>query len=216
MIKKPVKYILFDASGTLIHKPALWDKMLIVLQNHGFDVELDELKKKHKIISECIHFPDRTSKEFYLNFNAEVLFALGIVPEENLLEEIFNACTYLPWEKFDDTNFLLKSDIPIGVLSNFNSGLNDLLNRFFGDIFVDVLISEVLGVAKPKLEFYQKAENAIDCPAENILYVGDSMKLDIKPALQTGMNPLLIDRDNYFPSCPYRINSLTELSEIIL
>ena len=62
-----IKYILFDAANTLIHKPSLWANYLNVLHGFGFDVTASELKSKHKLISELISFPDVTSQKFYNN-----------------------------------------------------------------------------------------------------------------------------------------------------
>lgn len=214
-IKKPISYILFDASGTLIHKPLLWERILEVLQKNGCKTDLEDLQKKHKLLSESIHFPDRTSKDFYADFNAELLYALGIIPTETLLEQIFNACTYLPWESFEDAAVLKQLNYPLGILSNFNSTLKEKMDVFFGDIFQDVLISEVLGVAKPNIEFYKKAVERIGVPPEQILYIGDSLKLDIKPALEIGMQPLLIDRHHLFGSFENRLDSLNQLIEVL-
>jgi FMN phosphatase YigB (HAD superfamily) len=48
-------------------------------------------------------------------------------------------------------------------------------------------------------------------PSE-ILFVGDSMKLDIHPALQLGVKAVLVDRMNYFPHANVaRIQHLNQL-----
>src|SRR3954471_5882027 len=94
------KYILFDAANTLIHKPAVWEKMPAVLERHGITIAIDKLKYNHKLLSEIIDFPDRTSCEFYTEFNRQLLLSLGIIPTPALLDELFSACKGLPWEKF--------------------------------------------------------------------------------------------------------------------
>ena len=50
---------------------------------------------------------------------------------------------------------------------------------------------------------------------EEIIYIGDSLKLDIEPAFKLGMKPYLIDRNNDYPFSSYTISSLTQLKEII-
>lgn len=211
-INTPISYILFDASGTLIHKPLLWERILEVLQKNGYKVQAEDLMKKHKLLSEIIHFPDRTSKNFYADFNAELLYALGIIPTNEVLEQIFNACTYLPWECFEDSVVLSQLPYPVGILSNFNASLKEKVEVFFGDIFQHILISEVLGVAKPQIEFYKKAIDIIGIPPQEILYIGDSLKLDIKPALEVGMQPILIDRHQLFGGFENRLDSLSQLT----
>jgi HAD superfamily hydrolase (TIGR01509 family) len=210
-----VKYIFFDVSGTLLGKPILFEKINEVLIRFGCTVSIDELKYKHKLLSEIIHFPDRTDENFYSHFNSELLRLLGIVPSEELLKAIFSNCTYLPWEKFEDTEVLSEIDVPIGIISNFNSTLKDKLNQFFGPVFKDVLVSEELGVAKPKIAFYERALERLNFTPDEVLYIGDSIKLDIEPAMSLGIKSLLIDRDNFYNSSEYKINSLVEIKNYL-
>jgi FMN phosphatase YigB (HAD superfamily) len=208
-----IRYIFFDVSGTLLYKPSLYSNIQVVLRDYGMNVSLEEIKYKHKLLSEIIHFPDRTDSEFYVKFNTELLRLFGLVPNKNLVEAVFNKCTYLPWEKYSDTEYLSKIELPMGVISNFNSTLPDKLNRFFGPIFKDIFVSEDLGVAKPKVEFYQRAIEAIDYLPSEILYIGDSLKLDVEPAEQLGLKCLLIDRDDFYSSSEHRIKDLSKIQK---
>lgn len=212
---KSIKYLLFDAANTLIHKPVLWDKILAVLDRHNIHVPKETLIYHHKLLSEFIDFPDRTSKDFYLKFNHELLLSLGIEPNEQLLDEIFTACTYLDWERFEDTHFLADVNLPIGVLSNFNNNLTSLLNGLFGDIFSNIIVSEDVKARKPDTVFYEHAIQLIGLAPEEILYVGDSVKLDIIPANKLGLNTLLIDRPGIFKASARNIRLLSEIPNII-
>ena len=77
-------------------------------------------------MSEVIHFPDRTDQDFYKKFNSDLLYLLGIVPTTSLLDAVFKNCTYLPWEKFEDTSVLRELSVPLGIISNFKPGSKDL------------------------------------------------------------------------------------------
>ena len=210
-----IQYIFFDVAGTLLGKPTLYSIIQNILRDFGHEVGLDEIKNKHKLLSEVIHFPDRTDETFYRKFNSELLYLLGIIPEEIVIDSIFKNCTYLPWEAFDDTKMLKELNLPIGVISNFNTSLKDKLTQFFGPVFQDVLVSEEMGVAKPNIEFYQKALEKIPFDAHEVLYVGDSIKLDIEPASKLGFKVLIIDRDNFYPNSKNRISNLTEITQFI-
>jgi putative hydrolase of the HAD superfamily len=210
-----MKYLLLDVAGTLLHKPTLFIKMQEVLTNHGHIAALSKIKYNHKLLSETIRFPDRTSKEFYNEFNKELLYSLGIISTGELLDEIFNACSYLPWEKFDDAEALKTINIPIGIVSNFNSSLKEQLDQVFGAIFSDIFVSEEVGVAKPSIEFYQQAINKIGADANDILYIGDSFKLDMEPAMQLGIKTYVIDRDNFYQNSPNTITSLFDIKNLI-
>lgn len=210
-----IKYIFFDVAGTLLGKPTLFTSIQDTIQNFGVTISLDEIKYKHKLLSEVIHFPDRTDELFYQKFNSELLYLLGIVPSEKLVNTIFKNCSYLPWAKFEDTKILDEITIPLGVISNFNTSLKDKLNQFFEPVFQDVFVSEELGVAKPSIEFYKKALAKIPFAANEVLYIGDSIKLDLEPAEKLGFKVLIIDRDNFYPNLKNKIASLTEITQFI-
>ncbi|GAA3621326.1 HAD family hydrolase [Flavivirga jejuensis] len=208
-----IKYILFDAANTLIHKPSLWTKYLQVLKDFGYNVSEKELKQKHKLLSEYIKFPDITSKEFYNSFNKELINALGIIETSELLDCIFNACKYLPWEVFEDVKYISNfSSCEYGVLSNFNSGLTEVLKEKIHHVnFKHIIISEEEKVAKPSIEFYNIALKKIGLKPNEILFIGDSLKLDIKPALEVGFKVHLIDREHIYTASKYRIESFKDI-----
>lgn len=206
-----MKYLLLDVSGTILYKPVLFDKIITVLNDFGHVVDKVKLQYNHKLLSEAIKFPDRTDSVFYYYFNAELLFSLGIVPEKKLLEALFQACSYLPWEKYEDTKALNEIEVPIGILSNFNTTLGEKLIHFFGPIFKDVFVSETIGMAKPSTEFYQYALDKIGIEPNEIVYVGDSFKLDYQPAIELGITTFVIDRDGFYPENERIIHSLLDL-----
>lgn len=206
---------LFDAANTLIHKPQIFTRTQQVLKDFGIQTELETLRQKHKNVSEIIIFPDRTSRDFYHQFNSEWLYSLGIVPTEELLDAVFSACSYLDWESFEDTSVLKELGVPISVLSNFHGGLSTILDKFFPDVFQELVVSEKEQYRKPDVRFYQRAVDQLNVDPKEIIYIGDSVKLDLEPALKVGMRAYLIDRNADFPYCNHKITSLTELKNII-
>ncbi len=210
-----MKYLLLDVSGTILYKPTLFDAMCSALHQFKIEIEIEQLKYHHKTLSELIKFPDKTSLEFYNYFNSELLYSLGIIPNKELLNAIFQSCSYLPWQKYDDCDFLEKIDVPMGILSNFNSKLNDKLNNLFGPLFRDIFVSEKVGLSKPSVEFYQYALDKIEIEANEILYIGDSFKLDFEPAKSLGISTFIIDRDGFYKKNKNVIRSFYELKDII-
>jgi len=210
------KYILFDAANTLIHKPELFGNMNRVLAAHGYAIPEEHLRRQHKLVSELVLFPDRTDRAFYAGFNASVLYALGIVPSEKLLDALFEACTYLPWVAFEDTAALPQIDLPKGIVSNFNTTLAPTIEGLFGPLFSAMLVSEEKALRKPDPAFYKAAIDTVGLKPAEILYIGDSVKLDIEPAAGLGMHTLLIDRDGLYPYAKNRIASFEEIHSYIL
>ena len=45
-----MKYLLLDVSGTILYKPVLFDKILMVLADFGYIVEKHKIKYHHKIL----------------------------------------------------------------------------------------------------------------------------------------------------------------------
>lgn len=207
--------LLFDAANTLIYKPTFYVKFREVLDEHGYKVDPDAFAKIHKVISELYHFPDRTSKEFYDHFNCEVLNALGIITNTKMLDDLFKACSYLPWEKFEDTEYLSKLPIRKAILSNFHNGLTDLIAKLFDGQFSNLIVSEDEKVRKPDLRFFERAIGKLNVKASEIIYIGDSVKLDLEPGIKAGMNAWLIDRNNYYPYCKRRLQSFREIKDIL-
>lgn len=212
MVKK-IAYILFDAANTLIHKPELWSSFQSVFSKYGHILADEKLKLHHKILSETIIFPDRTTKEFYFFFNGELLMSLGIVPTKKMLDDLFQACSYLPWSCFEDAYWLKESTVKMGILSNFNNNLPDIVIKLFGNIFTEIIVSESVEVRKPDLKFYTLASEKIGISPNDILYVGDSLKLDIIPATEAGFNCNLIDRNGIYLNFENRISSLNNLND---
>lgn len=211
-----IRAVFFDAANTLLHKPALLPAMAGALRSHGIDLPDDELARRHRWLSEVVVFPDRTSRGFYDTFNAQLLRAFGIVPAQVLLDAIFAACSYLPWQPFPDTDALARLDRPLGILSNWDSSLPERLASIDGVQFRWVLGSQQQGVRKPDTEFFRRMIDACDLEPAQIAYVGDSLRLDIEPALALGVRALLIDRDDLFPHANVpRLRSLDMLGALL-
>ncbi|MEN9333064.1 MAG: hypothetical protein RLY35_244 [Bacteroidota bacterium] len=206
------KVYLFDLANTLLYKPTFYTRFLDVLNQHGHAIPMDVFKAKHRWLSEVITFPDKTSRSFYQDFNAHLLLSLGIAPESSLLDEIFSACTYLPWEAFEDTGVLAKLNGPKAILSNWDESVKDKVDEFFPGQFSTVFGSALSGLRKPDLAFFQTAISGLGVAPEEITYVGDSLKLDILPALELGIRAVLIDRNGDYPY--YRGQKMHSLEEL--
>ena len=211
-----IKAVFFDVANTLLEKPSLFPQMILAFKKNGHNLQIDELVRKHRFLSEAILFPDKTSKEFYDSFNRELIYALGIIPTRELLDDIFEACTYLPWKPFEDTVFLKDIKLPIGIISNWDNTLEEKLKSHFDLKFTWTLGSQNEGLKKPNPLFYQLILDRTKLHAHEVVFVGDSIKLDIEPAQSLGINAILIDRLDLYPASSLkRINHLTDLNSFL-
>jgi FMN phosphatase YigB (HAD superfamily) len=207
--------LLFDAANTIIYKPLLFKMFAKVLCEHGIQFDIQEIERNHKLISECIQFPDRTNRDFYNFFNKEVLYSIGLIADMKLLNDLFDSCSYLPWEKFDDTKYISELSIEKAVISNFRGELHGILNQLFPDEFTEICISEDMNLRKPDPEFFTKLVDKLSIDPKEIILIGDSIKLDIEPGLLAGIDSWLIDRNNYYPYYSKRIRSLYEMKTLV-
>ncbi|WP_016834359.1 HAD family hydrolase [Herbaspirillum lusitanum] len=194
-----IKAIFFDVANTLLHKPQLYSTMRDVLLSHGVEVPHAKLVAAHRFLSEAVVFPDRTSRQFYRDFNSHLVRSFGVVPAEEILDALFSACSYLPWQAFPDTDFLPSVKLRMGVLSNWDTSLREKLPLISGVHFEWILGSEEQGRRKPDPDFFKEILRVTGLQSNEIIYVGDSMRLDIEPALRLGLNAILIDRDDLYP-----------------
>ncbi len=210
-----IKYVLFDAANTLIYKPAFYNEFISILKKQGYIINLSHFKYIHNIISETINFPDKTSKDFYFFFNKKILNSLGISPDEHLLGEIFNKCSYLPWVRYEDTDIIKEISQKKIIVSNFHDGLNNIIKDLFQCEFEGIYDSSTLKTKKPEEKFYTTIIKKINSNPKEILYIGDSIELDMEPAKKLGVDAWLIDRNQYYTNYPKRLNSLYEVVQYL-
>ncbi|MEQ9467090.1 MAG: HAD family hydrolase [Ekhidna sp.] len=211
-----IKAVFFDVANTLLYKPSLFTNIQQVFKAHGHPVPLDHIQKSHQRLTEEVIFPDSTNKEFYLDFNAKLCASLEVPHTEELTEEIYAACSGLIWSKFHDADAIGSLNLPLGIGSNWDTSLREKLGGFFQVDFEWVLVSEELGIKKPNPAFFHKMIEISGYQPNEIMFVGDSMRLDILPSKKTGINSVLIDRTNFYANYEgLKIKNLNELTKLI-
>lgn len=112
---------------------------------------------------------------------------------------------------------LRSTDLTIGLISNFEEWLEQLLELLEVQTFFDVtVISGVEGVEKPDAEIFRIALERAGAAAERAVYVGDNPVFDVDAARAVGMIPVLIDRrGRHQDADAIRITSLEDLPSVI-
>ena len=113
----------------------------------------------------------------------------------------------------------LKSQgVKIGLLSNMNQSGRSLLEKFNLVTLVDFAVTSLeVGSEKPHSPIFLEALRQAGSEKGDSVHVGDQIDSDVKGALEVGIFPVLIDRDNNhkgFFDCP-RITSLLEIHEVL-
>ncbi|HEX7259452.1 MAG TPA: HAD family hydrolase, partial [Candidatus Saccharimonadia bacterium] len=122
---------------------------------------------------------------------------------------------------FPETLNALKSlsrDYRLAMITNtFQQGFEKLTNTFsIHDYFEIIITSYEEHFVKPDQHLFRTLFQRAGVKAEEILYVGDSVRSDMNPARRLGMQTVLIDRRKRYPQYPRRITSLTQLAELAL
>jgi FMN phosphatase YigB (HAD superfamily) len=205
-------FIYFDLADTLLEKPDLFPAIQRVLTRHQIVVEEKTLRRAHYRAREAQPFPPRTSQDFFRGFNARFLELLGVAADEALALEIFAACKNLPWRPFADVTALERLPVPYGILSNWDGTVEEKVRTLLPYPFRFVLGSHASGVAKPDLAFFRLATERAGVPPASLVFVGDSIALDVSPAAALGARAVLLDRFDVQPD--FRGERVTSLHEI--
>jgi HAD superfamily hydrolase (TIGR01549 family) len=113
----------------------------------------------------------------------------------------------------------------LGIAGNQTVRAGGILRELFTDDVDLIGTSDDWGASKPDLEFFDRVAEAAPFTAEEILYVGDRVDNDLRPAVAAGMPTALVRRGPWatiqwntqdakeLPT--FRVESLLELSGLI-
>jgi len=111
----------------------------------------------------------------------------------------------------------------VGLAGNQTARAESILRAL--DLPVDVIgTSDGWGVEKPSAAFFDQVVAEAGCAPGHVLYVGDRLDNDIRPAQIAGMATVLVRRGPWgfvlddpavAERCLFRINSLVELPELV-
>jgi putative hydrolase of the HAD superfamily len=101
----------------------------------------------------------------------------------------------------DGLRSLAASGIKLGIISNSDGTVEEQLRR--GEIcqvgeglgvpVLAIIDSGVVGVSKPQVEIFRHALEPIDVAPERALYVGDTLRYDVRGARAAGLTPVHFD-----------------------
>jgi putative hydrolase of the HAD superfamily len=121
------------------------------------------------------------------------------------------ACELFP----DARNCLdqLREVVDLGILTNGGKDLQyDKLQRTeIMDYFDPIVCSDQVGIAKPNEGIFQTACRRADRDPAEVIYIGDSVELDVTPANQYGMTGIWLNRTEETAAASSSFQRLTSL-----
>jgi putative hydrolase of the HAD superfamily len=126
----------------------------------------------------------------------------------------------LKFEAFPDALPLLRRlrnrSIRIAVVSDWDCTLAEHLDRLgVGAWIEEVVVSAVVGVAKPDPRIFAAALERLGVPPEFAVVCGDDPVRDMAGAHAAGIRGVLIDREGRYPDRGSRVVTLDDLSDWI-
>jgi len=236
MTVRQVKVIFFDAVGTLIEtRDGVGEIYSRVASEFGFEAEARILRQNFERSfrrQPPLAFPAGTpeaalielEKDWWRNLVKAVFAGLGSFPRfDQFFDEIFERFRGREfWRVYDDVapalTELKRRGFRLGVISNFDSRLYDVLRACSLDHFFDSIhFSTRVGAAKPDPAIFQAALNHYAVVARQAWHVGDGLREDVEGAMAAGVNAVLLDRDSRFvENAPApRITSLEQIVTLL-
>jgi putative hydrolase of the HAD superfamily len=207
-----IRALTFDVTGTLIHSPRLGDLYSEVLGRHGVEVDPKQAERLvREVWQELACLADPGSDRFtahpagprgwWKRFLERFCEHLEVPPPSPFAAaELFHRfATPEAWEVYPDVPGVLaglcEAGLRLGVVSNWDPRLPDLLERLDLARFFDAIVySSAVGVEKPDRRIFLHAVARLRVPPGSALHIGDGRLEDVEGALGAGLRALHIDR----------------------
>lgn len=226
--------VFFDAGGTLFEvRGNVGEIYSRTAKQYGLNADAEELQLNFERwfrLQPPLAFPSNTptdklpmlEKEWWRTL-VRAVFAdcASSMHFEEFFDDIFDRFRQAEcWRVYDDVvstlTELKQRGLRLGIISNFDSRLTDILRACELDQFFDsVHISTQIGAAKPDAAIFQAALEHYNIEPHQALHIGDSMREDIEGAQSAGMQALLIMRQSHTPENPSILNTLHQLPNIL-
>lgn len=220
--------ILFDAGGVLV----LPDPTVLgpLLAYYGGDPSVEAHRRAHYAAMRAKSVAGSGESDWH-EYNVAYVASVGVpahdVEEAAAMLSRTRTAHLWRWpipESVDALRALHRAGVPIGVVSNASGQIEEILRRSgvcqSGDgdaVPVRVIVdSHVVGVAKPHPAIFEPAlEFFAGIDRSRIVYVGDSVTMDVGGARAAGLRPVLLDPYDDHPEADFeRISSLWDLARL--
>jgi putative hydrolase of the HAD superfamily len=225
--------VFFDAGETIVHPtPSFPELFASVVSRRGHTRKPADIVNASRVVMHRFSdaardnelwttSPDR-SRRFWTSVYDRMLEELELPGGDGLRDTLYEEFTDMGnYVLFDDVKPLLESraltDLTLGIVSNFEAWLEDLLGALgVRHSFPVRVISGLVGIEKPDPRIYQLALQRAGVPAAEAVFVGDNPEFDVVPPRSLGMFTVLLDRrERYADHDGARIAGMGELPSLL-
>jgi len=207
-----IRAVTFDARGTLLKvRFPVGETYAAVARRHGAVLSPDSVDAAFFEVfptMPALAFPPMPEAQLHEQeqgwwrtlVGRVVESAGGIDDFDSFFRELFGiyrgAQAWKPYREAASVLCLLRSSrIKLGLISNFDSRIEEVLVALTLSIWFDVVpFSSRVGVAKPEPQIFHEALGELGVDVGAALHVGDSLRKDYRGARAVGMQSLLVDR----------------------
>jgi putative hydrolase of the HAD superfamily len=229
------KAVFFDWFNTLaVYYPPREELQSQAIREYGFNVSAEQVKpallQADKLVfDENAKYPMRLRSkeeqtEVYIRYETLLLKNIGIDLSNELstVAKIFKRAEQLygniGFALYDDVIPVLKElrekHLIIGLITNLEIDMKPICAELGLDPYLDFIVtSGEAGSDKPQPEIFLHALKKAGVEPSEAVHIGDQYKIDAVGAMNAGIKPIIIDRNNLYPDitdCP-RIQTLDEL-----
>lgn len=198
---KNIEAVFFDAGNTLIYPDYLFIQKL--LTEYGLDLSIErlqELDREAKAVAQ-----NTATNKPWKHYFTTWLTRAGV--REQDLPELFdrlwqrhrqeNLWSLIDRDAFPTLIELKKREMPLGVISNSDGNLEEVLRHLGLSKYLDVIVdSAAVGMRKPDPRIFEFAVREAKVKPDTTLFIGDSYEIDVKGAQNAGLQAVLFDPSN--------------------
>jgi putative hydrolase of the HAD superfamily len=228
-----IKHVYFDFFNTLAQfYPPREQLQVKACEVVGISVKESSVKSAYKVADafmgeENKRYPlgKRTNSEvdlFWASYEELLLKTAGAHVTRNQARLVFKQLSMLNQRfiLFEDVlptlQAIKKLGLSIGIISNMNQDLDSIIEDLGISPYIDcIATSEMAGAAKPDKILFQYALDLIGARPEHCAHVGDDYQGDVMGAINAGIIPVLIDRENMVEHLNRQTISIRSLKELI-
>lgn len=205
-----IRHIWFDMGGTLYRETAAFDAVHDKLRYEAFaevtGTPIEEAESKYQ--------------ELYARYgsNSAVFTSLGKPSDfwQNTFDNMDLSAVLDADPAVNQTLIELSRYVPISLFTNFKPTKIESVLKLLGinhDIFTHVLSGDDVTKRKPDPEGFDKMVELTGVPPDELLYVGDRIDVDIKPARAIGIKTALLWQSS--DEADYSIRDFLELPQVL-
>ncbi len=232
--QKLPKAVFFDVGSTLVHpEPSVAETFVAIARDRGHCVTLADVEPHMAAVDQfyaeeylrdgdfwCSH--ERACAIWYDMYRYLAQLTGLERDAEGMAVAMREAYRHADqWALYGDVKpclrALKKRGLLLGVISNWDDGLEDLLRRLKLLVyFDDVVSSAAVGYRKPDRVIFELALERLDVEAACAVHVGDLPEADGDGASSAGIRPVIVDRRKAHPVCRYEcVPSLVPLPSLL-